>query len=198
MWHCATVPESGQLRHVGAVRPDTGPMRSCRTSAGPARPFTHYSGSSPRGHLALAPDGWPAGAGWRVIMTADLATSITRGIPAEGMEHLDRHHVVTLSTSSFTGMPHADTVVYTSDAHNIFFFAGEGTQMLRNLKDSRRVSFTIDDYTIDWRKVRELQGVGRCLPAGPEQDNFGWNLYVAKFGKDAMRPPGGMHLIVPN
>jgi hypothetical protein len=131
-------------------------------------------------------------------MTADLTTSVTRGIPPEVMEHLDRHHVVTLSTSSFTGMPHADTVVYTSNAHSIFFFAGDGTQMLRNLKDSRRVSFTIDDYTIDWRKVRELQGVGRCLPANPEVDNLGWNLYVAKFGKDAMRPPGIMHTIVPN
>jgi nitroimidazol reductase NimA-like FMN-containing flavoprotein (pyridoxamine 5'-phosphate oxidase superfamily) len=104
-------------------------------------------------------------------MTAANLTSVTTtGIPEEVMEHLHRHHVVTLSTSSFTGMPHADTVVYTSDSHSIYFFAGEGTQMLRNIKDSRRVSFTIDDYTIDWRKVRELQGVGRCHLAGQEED----------------------------
>ena len=114
------------------------------------------------------------------------------------MEHLHRHHVVTLSTTSFTGMPHADTVVYMSDSRSIFFFAGEGTQMLRNIKDSRRVSFTIDDYTIDWRKVRELQGVGRCLPATPEQDAVGWSLYLMKFGPDSVRPPGILHAIVPN
>src|SRR5215470_4568125 len=114
-------------------------------------------------------------------MTANL-TSVSTGIPKEVMEHLHRHHVVTLSTTSFTGMPHADTVVYMSDSRSIFFFAGEGTQMLRNVKDSRRVSFTIDDYTIDWRKVRELQGVGRCLPATPEQDAVAWSLYLMNFG----------------
>ena len=138
-------------------------------------------------------------------MTANLSTaapgnttSVSTGIPKEVMEHLHRHHVVTLSTSSFTGMPHADTVVYMSDSRSIFFFAGEGTQMLRNIKDSRRVSFTIDDYTIDWRKVRELQGVGRCLPATPEQDAVGWSLYLMKFGPDSVRPPGILHAIVPN
>jgi nitroimidazol reductase NimA-like FMN-containing flavoprotein (pyridoxamine 5'-phosphate oxidase superfamily) len=130
-------------------------------------------------------------------MTAET-TSVATGIPEEVMEHLDRHHVVTLSTSSFTGMPHADTVVYTSDSRSIFFFAGERTQMLRNIKDSRRVSFTIDDYTVDWRKVRELQGVGRCQPVAPDQDAWAWSLYVSKYGKDAARPPGYLHAIVPN
>jgi len=90
-------------------------------------------------------------------MTADL-TSVTRFIPGEVVDYLHRHHVITLSTSSFTGMPHADTVVYVNDSRTICFFVGEGTQMLRNIKDSRHVSFTIDDYTVDWRKVRELQG----------------------------------------
>ena len=32
--------------------------------------------------------------------------------------------------------------------------------MLRNIKDSRYISFTIDDYTMDWRKVRDLLEVG--------------------------------------
>lgn len=41
--------------------------------------------------------------------------------------------------------------------------------MHRDVKDARRVAFTIDDYTTDWRKVRELRGVGGCLPATPEQ-----------------------------
>jgi uncharacterized protein YhbP (UPF0306 family) len=130
-------------------------------------------------------------------MTAELA-SVTRGIPQEVVEHLQRHHVITLSTSSFTGMPHADTVVYMSDSRSIFFFAGEGTQMLRNIKDSRRVSFTIDDYTVDWRKVRELQGVGRCHAVEAEQDDAAWSVYLSKFGPGSVRPPGFLHAIVPN
>ena len=124
-------------------------------------------------------------------------TKITDGMPDEVIEHLARHHVITLSTSSFTGMPHADTVVYANDADNIFFFAGEGTQLLRNIKDSRHVSFTVDDYTIDWRKVREMQGVGRCRLATAEQDAAGWSLYRSKFGKDSVRPPGFFHVITP-
>jgi uncharacterized protein YhbP (UPF0306 family) len=129
-------------------------------------------------------------------MATEMA-SATRGIPGEVVEYLHRHHVITLSTSSFTGMPHADTVVYMNDAHSIFFFAGEGTQMLRNIKDSRYISFTIDDYTIDWRKVRELQGVGRCRPAGEDQDADAWSMYLSKFGSGSARPPGILHKIVP-
>jgi hypothetical protein len=117
-------------------------------------------------------------------------------MPAEVMQHLRRHHVITLSTASVTGMPHADTVAYASDADSIFFFAGEGTQLLRNLKVSRWVSFTIDDYTAGWAKVRELQGAGRCLPATAAQDAAAWPLYVAKFGPGFARPPGLLHAIV--
>src|SRR5262249_32102737 len=117
----------------------------------------------------------------RVIMTTQVA-SITQGMPGEVIEHLRRHQVITLSTSSFTGMPHADTVVYVNNANSIFFFATEGTQMLRNIRDSRHVSFTVDDYTVDWRKVRELQGVGRCRPATEEQGATAWSLYLLKFG----------------
>jgi uncharacterized protein YhbP (UPF0306 family) len=125
-------------------------------------------------------------------------TSVTRGIPSEVVEYLQRHHVITLSTSSFTGMPHADTVVFSNDPRSIFFFAGEGTQMLRNIKDSRHISFTIDDYTVNWRKLRELQGVGRCQPATQDQDAAAWSLYLSKFGQESVRPPGILHTITPS
>jgi uncharacterized protein YhbP (UPF0306 family) len=129
-------------------------------------------------------------------MTTQLAR-VTQGMPGEVIEHLERHHVITLSTSSFTGIPHADTVVYMNDASTIFFVAVEGTQMLRNINDSRHVSFTVDDYTVDWRKVRELQGVGRCRPATEEQAALAWSLYLSKFGQTAARPPGLLHAITP-
>jgi len=130
-------------------------------------------------------------------MTTEL-TRVARSMPGEVVEHLQRHHVINLSTSSFTGMPHADTAVYISNSRNIFFFASEGTQMLRNIKDSRRVSFTIDEYTVDWRKVRELQGVGRCQPTTEEQDAVAWSLYLSRFGQEYARPPGILHTLVPS
>jgi uncharacterized protein YhbP (UPF0306 family) len=130
-------------------------------------------------------------------MAAEVA-SVTKGIPAEVVEYLHRHHVVTLSTSSFTGMPHADTVVYVNDSQRIYFFAGEGTQMQRNIRDSWYISFTIDDYTVDWRKVRELQGVGQCQSAVAEHDAIAWSLYQSKFGRGSVRPPGVLHTITPS
>jgi nitroimidazol reductase NimA-like FMN-containing flavoprotein (pyridoxamine 5'-phosphate oxidase superfamily) len=93
-------------------------------------------------------------------MTTPVASK-TREIPAEVVGYLHRHHVVTLSTSSFTGMPHADTVVYLNDAHGIFFFAGDGTQMLRNIRDSRHVSFTIDDTGARYASFRASGGASR-------------------------------------
>jgi uncharacterized protein YhbP (UPF0306 family) len=125
-------------------------------------------------------------------------TRITRGMPGEAVEHLQRHHVITLSSSSFTGMPHADTAIYMNDSYSIFFFAGEETEMLRNIKDSGRVSFTVDDYTVDWRKVRELQGVGSCQPTTEEQNAAAWPLYLSKFGQGSVQPPGILHAIAPS
>jgi len=130
-------------------------------------------------------------------MATDLA-SVTRFIPGEVVEYLRHHHVITLSTASFTGIPHADTVIYVNDARTICFFVGETTKMLSNIKHNRYVSFTIDDYTVDWRKVRELQGVGRCRPATPEQDAAAWSMYLAKFGPGSARPPGVMHAVIPS
>jgi nitroimidazol reductase NimA-like FMN-containing flavoprotein (pyridoxamine 5'-phosphate oxidase superfamily) len=129
-------------------------------------------------------------------MTAQLA-SVSTGIPGEVVEHLERHHVITLSTTSFTGMPHADTVVYVNDDRGIYFFADANSQMMRNIDDSRRVSFTVDDYTVDWRKVRELQGVGRCEPVPADSDGEAWSLYLSKYGDQAVRPAGFMNAIIP-
>lgn len=51
---------------------------------------------------------------------------------------------------------------------------------------------------MDWRKVRELQGVGRCLPATREQDAVAWSLYLSKFGQESTRPPGILHTTTPS
>jgi len=156
---------------------------------------------APRSRPASAP-AWPgdrvtpAAARPQPAQDPHQERSGMRGIPAKVMQHLRRHHVITLSTASVTGMPHADTVAYASDADSIFFFAGEGTPLLQNLNASRWVLFTIDDHTPGWAKVRELQGAGRCLPATVEQDAAAWPLFLAKFGPGFTRPPGLLHAIV--
>ncbi|HEX4579358.1 MAG TPA: cyclic nucleotide-binding domain-containing protein [Candidatus Dormibacteraeota bacterium] len=125
------------------------------------------------------------------------SASVPKVIPGEVLDYLRLHHIITVSTSSFTGMPHADTVVYANDSSSIYFFVGEGTQMMRNIKDSRSMSFTIDDYTVDWRKVRELQGVGRCWPATPEDSELAMKQFAAKYARELIRPVGVLHRLVP-
>jgi uncharacterized protein YhbP (UPF0306 family) len=126
------------------------------------------------------------------------AVSSSRTMPDEVVEYLARHHVVTISTSSFTGLPHADTVIYANDGRSFFFYVAEGTEMMRNIKDSRHVSVTIDDYTIEWRKLRELQGVGRCLPAETEEHALADVAFGIKFGSHFATPPGTLYRMVPS
>jgi len=117
--------------------------------------------------------------------------------PVDVVEYLRLHHVVTLGTSSFTGMPHADTVIFVNDEWRLYFFALENSTLLRNTQASHHASFTIDDYTTDWRKVRELQGVGRCDPAGNEEDQWVAWLASQKFGPSFSRPPGVLLRVLP-
>lgn len=119
-------------------------------------------------------------------------------MPLGLVSYLRLHHVVTVSTSSFTGMPHADTVVYANDERRIFFHVAPGTQMHRNIVDSRHVSVTIDDYTTDWRKVRELQGVGRCGIATVEEQQLADGLFTQKFGHHHLTPNGTLYRMTPS
>ena len=121
----------------------------------------------------------------------------TKQFPVDVVEYLRLHHVVTLGTSSFTGMPHADTVIFMNDEWRLYFFAAESSTLHRNTQSSHYASFTIDDYTTDWRKVRELQGVGRCDPADAEEDQWAMWLASQKFGANFARPPGALLRVLP-
>jgi hypothetical protein len=90
--------------------------------------------------------------------------------PAEVDDYLQLHHIITVSTASFTGMPHASTVAYANDGSMVFFGVVGETALTRNVADNRYISFTIDDYMTDWRKVRELQGTGACHAAATSDE----------------------------
>lgn len=124
--------------------------------------------------------------------------TVERTIPREVIDYLDLHHIITLSTASFTGMPHADTVVFGNDPYRLFFYGVDGSILTRNIRDNRHVSFTVDDYTTDWRKVRELQGVGKCEPADPRDEALVRDVMLAKMGRGFERPPGVLYGIRPH
>jgi hypothetical protein len=76
------------------------------------------------------------------------------------LDYLRAHHIITIGTSSFTGMPHAATSAYVNDADGVYFSMSSDERTLGNIDANHYASFTIDDYTPDFHKVRELRGVG--------------------------------------
>jgi nitroimidazol reductase NimA-like FMN-containing flavoprotein (pyridoxamine 5'-phosphate oxidase superfamily) len=121
----------------------------------------------------------------------------TMTFPQDVVEYLRLHHIITLSTSSFTGMPYANTVAYANDTEAMYFAALAGSTVARNIADNKHVSFTIDDYTMDWRKVRELQGVGACRSADLQEQACAAALFKRKFARTHVLPIGILHVVRP-
>ncbi|HTU37179.1 MAG TPA: cyclic nucleotide-binding domain-containing protein [Acidimicrobiales bacterium] len=126
-------------------------------------------------------------------MPADSAVEM----PGEVLSYLDLHHIITLGTASFTGMPHAATIAYASDQSGVYFAMPESELTLKNIAANKWASFTIDDYTPDFRKVRELRGVGRCAPADDLARERAMSLFAMKISDMPKESLTNMHLIRP-
>jgi hypothetical protein len=118
-------------------------------------------------------------------------------MPPEVLSYLDLHHIITLGTASFTGMPHAATIAYVSDPSGVYFAMPENELTLQNINANKWASFTIDDYTPDFRKVRELRGVGRCGIADELAVDRAMALFAAKMSELPKESLVNMHLIRP-
>ena len=109
-------------------------------------------------------------------------------IPPQVLSYLEVHHIITVGTSSFTGMPHAATTSYVSSPRGLYFAMRPEEVTLRNIAANHWASFTIDDYTNEFRKIRELRGVGRC---GGIQDPREQSAAAALFSKKFPGVPQG-------
>lgn len=110
--------------------------------------------------------------------------------------YLRNNHAVTLSTSSFTGLPHANTAPYVSDDRFLYFFVRDESMLLSNLVENHRVAFTVDEYGPPWQKRSELHGGGSCGPANELQVSGVWELCAEKFGD--FRPTGSIWRLEPS
>jgi nitroimidazol reductase NimA-like FMN-containing flavoprotein (pyridoxamine 5'-phosphate oxidase superfamily) len=114
---------------------------------------------------------------------------------AEVDTYLRSNHAVTLSTSSFTGLPHANTAPYVSDDERLYFFVRDESILLSNLVDSHRAAFTVDEYAPPWQKRRELHGFGTCGCADERQASAALERCAQKFGD--FRPTGAIWWLEP-
>jgi nitroimidazol reductase NimA-like FMN-containing flavoprotein (pyridoxamine 5'-phosphate oxidase superfamily) len=97
--------------------------------------------------------------------------------------YLRTNHAVTISTSSFTGLPHANTAPYVSDDQRLYFFVREDSVLLQNLAEGHHAAFTVDEYAPPWQKRRELHGEGRCGVADDGQARVALHACAEKFGE---------------
>jgi len=118
-------------------------------------------------------------------------------VPHEVLSYLDVHHIITLGTASFTGMPHAATFAYVSDQDGLYFALPESEITRKNIAANKWASFTIDDYTPDFRKVRELVGVGRSGPADDLARDRAMALFATKMSGMPKEALVNMHQIKP-
>jgi hypothetical protein len=109
--------------------------------------------------------------------------------------YLRNNHAVTLSTSSFTGLPHANTAPYVSDDQFLYFFVRDESLLLSNLLENHRAAFTVDEYAPPWQKRRELHGGGICGPANEQQTIGVVELCAEKFGN--FTPTGSIWWLEP-
>jgi nitroimidazol reductase NimA-like FMN-containing flavoprotein (pyridoxamine 5'-phosphate oxidase superfamily) len=119
-------------------------------------------------------------------------------IPAQVASYLLLHHIVTIGTSSITGMPHAATTAYASGDAGVYFSMRPDELTVQNVAANHWASFTIDDYTPDFRKVRELRGVGRCGPVeDPAEQEAAVRLFSDKFRALPAEALTNLHRITP-
>ena len=119
----------------------------------------------------------------------------TTAFTAEVDEYLRDHFSLTISTSSFTGFPHANTAPFANDDRLLYFFAPEDSALLKNMAANRNAAFTVDDYSPTWRKQRELHGTGQCGLADESMREASYILCTEKLGEPL--PEGALCWLEP-
>lgn len=103
-------------------------------------------------------------------------------IPEHVLRYIHEHEILTLATASPTGVPRAATLTYADDGVNLYVWTRPETATARHVEQNRLVSFTIDEYSPDWRKIKGVQGTGEAqVLLGPADIERALELFRAKF-----------------
>lgn len=83
-------------------------------------------------------------------------------VPSHVLEYLSEQSTLTLATASPAGVPRASTFLYVNDGPNLFFWSKPHTATARQIEQNPVVSFAIDEFPDNLRKIKGLQGSGEC------------------------------------
>jgi uncharacterized protein YhbP (UPF0306 family) len=103
-------------------------------------------------------------------------------VPPHVLDYLREHNALTLATASPAGVPRAATLVYVNDGPTFYVWTRAAGTTARHVDENPFVSFTVDDYSPDWRKTKGVQGNGRCrVVLSPAETRKIVELFSAKF-----------------
>lgn len=83
-------------------------------------------------------------------------------IPDRVLDYLGEHATLTVATVSGAGVPRAASFTYANDGVTLYVWTHPDSTTARNLAQNPVVSFAIDSYSDDWRKIVGLQGTGEA------------------------------------
>jgi uncharacterized protein YhbP (UPF0306 family) len=86
----------------------------------------------------------------------------TMDLPAHVLEYLHGQKTLTLATASPGAVPHAATLTYVDDGSSLFIWIRPDTTTAQHIGQNPIVSFAIDEYSIDLRETKGIQGTGNC------------------------------------
>jgi len=98
------------------------------------------------------------------------------------LDIMRNHNILTLATLRKDGYPQATTVTYANDGLTIYFCTAPDSQKIKNIRDSNKVSLTIDKDYEDWNKIKGLSMAATAeIITNPDEIKKAMNCLVKKF-----------------
>jgi PPOX class probable F420-dependent enzyme len=113
------------------------------------------------------------------------------------LDLMKNHNILTLATLRDDGYPQANTVTYANDGLTIYFSTAQNSQKVKNIKNSNKVSLTIDRDYEDWNKIKGLSMAATAeILTDPDEIKKGMNCLVKKFPFLAKMPEPDEPMVV--
>ena len=98
------------------------------------------------------------------------------------LDIMQNHNILTLATLREDGYPQANTVTYASDGLTMYIATALESQKIKNIKNSNKVSLTIDKDYEDWNTIKGLSMAATAeILTNPDDIQKAMNCLVKKF-----------------
>ncbi|MBA2631122.1 MAG: cyclic nucleotide-binding domain-containing protein [Thermoleophilaceae bacterium] len=83
-------------------------------------------------------------------------------LPPHVLDYLGQEATLTLATATSSGVPRAATLLYVNRGPLLYLWVRPQSTTAKHVEQNPFVSFTVDEYSEDWRQTKGVQGNGEC------------------------------------